>query len=318
MKPRDRRSIFSIALVFTLLLISCKKEIQINQQEVAPSTTSTQASACRPVVFGAVVGYPGVSNQWFTLMQKWYGGNGRPDFLKAHFYTEMDGFSMLEHSIEWGQISYYNNNQVYLKVGSDTTLRVTLDAQQRPEASYYHHNHFPKGTYLVDTSYYHFTGSRLDAVERLYVGSYGGRSNFAKYNFIYDSHGSLVRVDSWSPTGSASMFLSYDYSKPVADMVAIPQITIPFKLMEYLELLNFGVRYELIRVVGFGNDWQLMNYTLTGSGLVSSYQAEGLHERTFYTGWDCSSVSSLSNSTKGIESINDLNDFRRAFGATRD
>jgi hypothetical protein len=63
-------------------------------------------------------------------MQKWYGGNGKVSFLKANFFTDMNDLGHLEHSLPWGELQYYNNNQVYLKNGNDIMMRVTLDAQQ--------------------------------------------------------------------------------------------------------------------------------------------------------------------------------------------
>jgi hypothetical protein len=310
------RTSCALILLSAIVFASCKKEIgpNVNPTGALNSETSiTNGSSCKPVVFGASIGYPGVPNKWVTLMQKWYGQNGKPAFLKAHFFTEMNDFSMLEHSIEWGELSYPNNNQVYLKNGDQVNMRVTVDAQNLPAASYYKHDHFPKGTYLIDTSYYHFTGTRLDAIERLYVNSYGGSSNFAKYNFFYDGFGNLVRIDRWSQNfNTSSMFFSYDYSKPITGMVAIPQVTIPFKLLEYMDLLNFPTHHQLTNAPGFGYNWQFNNYSLTGSGLVSSYDAAGLHQRIFYTGWDCSGVPA-SAAARSKNNLNSLDDFRRMF-----
>ena len=297
-------------------ITSCKKEIQpnVNINEVANSTSPLiNENPCKPVVFGATIGYPGIQNRWVTLMQKWYGAYGRPMYLKARFYSEMDNFSMLEHSIEWGMLTYYNGNQVYLTVGSDTVMRVTLDSEQRPAASYYHHDHFPKGSYLIDTCYYHFTGNRLVAVERLYVDSYGGRSRFEKYSFSYDQYGNLLRIDTWNPNKSEMMFVAYDYSKPVGKMISIMQVTIPFKLLEYMELLNFPILHEITGVVGLGNNWQLNNYSFTSPGLVSSYEAVGLHERKFYTGWDCSISSGVATAPKNFVALDNIDDFRSSF-----
>lgn len=312
------RTSCALILLGALAFGSCKKEIGPNANPAEPSVKGSSmmgASSCKPVVFGATIGYPGVPNKWVTLMQKWYGQNGKPAFLKAHFFTEMNDFSMLEHSIEWGVLTYHNNNQVYLHNGGQLNMRVTVDAQNRPAASYYRHDHFPKGTYLIDTCYYHYTGNRLDAVENLYVNSYGGRSNFARYTFFYDGFGNLVRIDRWTPSfNTTSMFLSYDYARPVSGMVAIPQVTIPFKLLEYMDLLKFPIHHQLTQVTGFGNNWQFNNYSLTGSGLVSSYEAAGLHHRKFYTGWDCSGMHASAEAARSAQnSLNSLNDFNQMF-----
>ena len=313
---RFNRISFALILLGAMTFTSCKKEIGPNANPTEPTVTSTSVmdeGSCKPVVFGATIGYPGVPNKWVTFMQKWYGQNGKPAFLKANFFTEANDFSMLEHSIEWGVLTYNPSNQVYLHNGSELNMRVTVDAQNHPAASYYNHNHFPHGTYLIDTCYYHFIGDRLDAVERLYVDSYGGSSKFAKYNFYYDGFGNLVRIDRWSPSfNTVSMFFSYDYANPVNGMMAIPRTTIPFKLLEYMDLLNFPIHHQLTQVTGFGNNWQFNNYSLTGSDLVSSYDAAGLNQRRFYAGWSCSGGPASAESAKS-QSLNTLDDFRRMF-----
>jgi hypothetical protein len=246
-------------------------------------------------------------------MQKWYGSNGKPAFLNANFFTDMNDLSHLEHIIQWGELLYYNDNQVYLRSWGDTMMRVTLDAQQRPAASYYHHDHFPKGTFLIDTSYYHFTGNRLDSIINLSVHSYGGHAEFAKYTFFYDGYGNLVRIDRWHPRFNlTSMFLTYDYAQPVAGMVPVHQVTIPYKLMEYMDLLSFPVHHRLTQVSGLGNSWQYINYSLLGNGLVSSYHAAALYERIFYTGWECSGspvAAHIANRQKN--DLNSLEDFKK-------
>jgi len=312
--------LYALAILTTFMLITgCKKEIQKipGNDDATRSQVSTNVVSCSPVVFGATIGYPGsgLPNRWVTLMQKWYGENGRLSFLKAHFYTEMNDFPMLEHAVEWGALTYLNNNQVYLTDGGQITMRVTVDAQQRPAASYYFHNHFPKGSYLADTSYYHFTGNRLDAIERLYSTSPGVHSQFEKLNFYYDAVGNLVRIERWDPIHNTTpMFFSYDITKPITGMVAVPQITIPLKLLEYMDLLHLPMNDQLTQVSGFGNNWQFNNYSMAATGLVVSYEAQGLNQRTFYTGWNCTSAASIINSANEKGAVNTLADFQRVFG----
>lgn len=316
MKRFNPRSTYaSILLGSVVLFAGCKKETSpILPPEQAASMVSVP-STCKPVVLGATVQYPGGQVRWETLMQKWYGGSGKLAYLKANFFSDMNNLTHLEHSIPWGELSYYNNNQVYLKNGSDTTMRVTLDAMQRPVASYYHHNHFPHGSFLVDTSYYHFTNTRLDSIINLSVRWYGGHSEFAKYKFYYDGYHNLVRVDRWDPRFNlTSMFLSYDYAQPVTDMVPVQQLTIPAKLLEYMDLLKFPVHHRLVQVTGFGNNWHYNNYSLLGSGLVSSYEAAGFNQRIFYTGWSCSSVAvSADDANRQKNSLNSLSDFKNLY-----
>ena len=329
MLPKNIYNVFLSArstlttIMLLAVIVGCKKEIQPIAWDDVVSTShsaSTSVVTCAPVVFGATIAYPGTGlpNKWVTLMQKWYGENGRASFLKCHFYTEMNDFSMLEHAIEWGGITYPNSNQVYLKNGDQVTMRVTVDGQQRPAASYYFHNHFPKGSYLADTCYYHFTGSRLDAIERLYSTDLSVHTQFEKYNFYYDNAvGDLVRIDKWDPfRNTTSMFFIYDRTKPITNMVAIPQITIPFKLLEYMDLLHWPMNHQLIQVNGFGNNWQFMNYSITAQGLVGSYEAMGLNQRTFYTGWNCSVGSQILNGAERNE-VHTLADFHRLFATEK-
>lgn len=317
MRPINR-TLSSALILFAAVALttSCKKQLEPMAepgQNSATLTSTPMGGSCNPVVFGATVGYPGVPNKWVTLMQKWYGDNGKPAFLKAHFYTEYNDFATLEHSIEWGELSYYNNNQVYLKSDGDTAMRVTIDAQQRPAASYYHHNHFPHGSYLVDTSYYHYNGDKLQAIERLHVNSYGGPSQFTKYEFFYDGFGNLVRIDRWNPAfNTSSMFFSYDYAKPVHKMMSPHQVTIPYKLLEYMDLLKFPIHHQLTHVTGFGNLWSFVNFTMTGH-MVTSYEATGGNQRTFYTGWSCPGMPATETLSRQNTNIKNLDDFRRLF-----
>ena len=110
------------------------------------------------------------------------------------------------------------------------------------------------------------------------------------------------------------MFLSYDYAQPVAGMVAMQQVSIPYKLMEYMDLLRFPIHHRLTQVTGFGNNWQYNNYALLGSGLVSSYQAAGFNQRIFYTGWECAgSAAAADAANRQKNDLNSLADFRKNY-----
>ena len=316
MKALKHTSKYAVIFLGSFVLFSsCKKE-------VAPMAAPEQAysalevnNSCKPVLLGATVQYPGTPARWATMMQKWYGSNGKLAFLKANFFTDWNDLGFLEHTVPWGELLYYNNNQVYLRSDRDTVMRVTLDAQQRPAASYYHHDHFPKGTFLIDTSYYHFTGNRLDSIINFRVESYGGHSSFVKFIFLYDVYGNLVRVNRWDPRFNfSSMCLTYDYAQPVTDMVPMQQVSIPYKLLEYMDLLHFPVHHKLTQVTGFGNNWQYINYSLLGNGLVSTYQAAGLHQRIFYTGWECSGAAIAADAANRQKNdVNSLADFKKLY-----
>ena len=86
------------------------------------------------------------------------------------------------------------------------------------------------------------------------------------------------------------MVLNYDYAQPVKDMVAPHLIAVPYKLMEYMDLLNFPVHHKLTTVTGFGNNFHYINYSQLGNGLVSAYDAEAPYARKYYTGWQCTNM----------------------------
>jgi len=271
-----------------LILSSCTKQVtQQAEEKITASAITT--NTCKPEVFGVLVhnGGPQPFDVWRTLMQKWYDANGKVEYLKAEFYGSDEDYANLYTQIRWAHVVYFGN-QVALDEGSGNSyrMRVTLDEQQRPAASYYFHNGGftgPMANFLSDTTYYYFTGSRLDSTISFTVTAYGFSSAFSKRLYHYDSYGNLTSITSGNDT---LVSWTYDYSQPVTDMLVLPgngdATNIPMKVMEYMDLLHFRVHHK---IVGY-DDYQLQD-----NGLVYSYSESSFNKRTYYTGWHCDGAS---------------------------
>jgi hypothetical protein len=306
-----------IAIAFgclSLSLNSCKKQVTddpITEKSIAPAAI-TAAAACKPVILGVMIEYPNNGPAyWRTLMQKWYGADGKLAYLKADFYWSNEDYINLYSEVRWAKVIYHNNNQVFLDEGLGTyRLRVTIDEQKRPVASYYFRDGGPRGpmgNYTIDTSYYHFTGDRLDSILNIHVSYYGGPPDFYKYKFFYDTYGNLVEVQTTIAQGTYSRYLSYDYAVPVTDMLWVHEMGIPYTLMEYMDLLHFPIHHKLIQA-----NQQYSNHMMQDNGLIYSYNRPGLIKKTYYTGWDCGTGTPLRPSTRQT-SPNSLEEFQRLY-----
>lgn len=308
MKPFLYCLTVSLALC-VFLFSSCKK--QVDQPHIAEKETASFAAgtSCKPVVIGR-----GGGGTWSTEMQKWYGSDGRVAYLKANL------LGAIEPMLPWGEVTYHNNNQVYIRnvLFNDTLLRVTLDAQQRPVASYflYTRTQVP----YRDTSYYYFTGNRLDSIISLF-GPYFSVSGitFRKIYFTYDMYGNVVRIEEGTTYGLGSVWnLTYDYTKPVAGMFPAYMIDRPYQLLQYLDLLHFPVHHQLVSapMTLFGLTWldNYSNYQLLENGLVQSYSNTDVFgtTRTYYTGWDCGSAPAAPVDRKK-DTITSFEDFMKRY-----
>ena len=290
------KSLFSILTVVSAATClfsfsSCTKQIDKDLIAENQASAFSATPSCR-VVSQSYVSEAGF---WINEMQKWYGDDGRVAFLKAN---PSEG-----HSLPWGVVTYHNNNQVYLKDATrlDTVLRVTLDANQKPAASYYRINYLY--TPFIDTSYYYFTGNRLDSILSIFQPFLDKTApTFRKLLFSYDMYGNLVRIYETYDGGSSGLNdrweFFYDYTKPVTGMLPSFSIDRPYRLMQYLDLLNFPMHHQLKTLsrtlLGLTYRIDYSNYQLLDNGLVYSYKHQFVpvpgsasSPVTFYTGWDC-------------------------------
>ena len=313
-----------IVLLSALFFNSCTKQVAEEVTTEKSTSIFTNTSGCKPVVFGVFSEQHAGGSGWETSMQKWYGNNGKVAYIKAtlHWSTVFGG---PEPVVPFAEVTYHNNNQVYVRnvLTNDTVMRVTLDAQQRPAASYFRHDRLPDAR-LIDTSYYHFTGDRLDSIIRFMLPFFSlDRIAFHKLKFFYDVYGNLTKVELHSPLDiPRSMYFTYDYSKPVTGMLASAQIDRPYTLLQYLDILQFPVHHQIINASRDGNAVffftdifsEYSDYHVLGNGLVQSYKNVGhFVTHTYYTGWQCDATPTADAANRKRTDINSLDDFRRLF-----
>ena len=314
-----------LILSATLFLFSCTKQMEEPQEDVA-ATVSSASTDCKPGVLGVLSTFPNnVGSQWRTVMQKWFDGNGKLSNIKANIGTANDVLNPGEFNLAWGTVTY-NGNQVYLHDNGNLVLRVTLNGQGKPEASYFYMQSPPHGYAEIDTSYYYYTGDKL--TQMVSLRHYPITSYSITYDFYYDAYGNIERVESGNTPGSAVRIrYIYDYSKPNNDMLPYTYISIASKLLEYMDLLRLPMHHELSLFIrgayapGYPYDifavnlWNHFNYTYSGNMLAQSYQVpQGSFNNTFYTGWECNSTTNADPVSRARTGpIQSLEEFKQRF-----
>jgi hypothetical protein len=322
-------------LAVPLLMTSCKKQLQeprlaeavTNDAIGSPAAAATVA--CKPTVFAVSIEFPNGHKIWKTIMQKWYGNDGKLAYLKAHLGTDYDTYNS-QISIDWGELRYHNNNQVYLwdVLRNRQAMRVTIDAQGKPLASYMDYRETPNELGYIDTSYYHYTGSRLDSILSIRKNAANFPSHLTKFIFAYDAYGNVTAVQSGNYPGAVRLRIMYDYSKPIAGIVPIHQLGMQYTLLDFMDLLHFPIHHQPVRAVfgayqpgmGFPNDiadafiWEYCNYVMQDNNLVYSYMnpVRSFYTRkTFYTGWECNSMVTCTGKQRA--DVNSLEAFRQLY-----
>jgi len=311
----------SMVLSASLVLFSCKKQIaEPLADQLVSSAQANNATQCRPVVFGAY------SGQWNTLAQEWYE-NGKVKYLKAKHGswtgTIIDPIHEFMFDLNWGEVTY-QGNQVYLKdvVDNRMKMRVTLNNQGRPVASYYSYVSGPD-SYIHDTTYYYYNGERLDNLISLYEIRYYGPKSFnewRKYVFSYDTWGNVTKAEF---SGHTRLNVQYDYTKPVSNIIGNFHVTSSLKLLEYMELILLPMHHAVTRTnleiipdprtpeyfyESFYAAYK--DYVIT-DGIVKSYVYYGPGTMvTFYNGWECNAGGSVNDSNKPGNGVTSLNQFQ--------
>ena len=309
----------SMILCASLLFLSCKKQvvedIALQSSTSPPSVNGTE---CRPAVFGAYSSSPNPANdRWITLAQKWYD-NGKVKYLKAKSTrftsTFFNPFLELMYEFEWAEV-LYQGNQVYLRdqLNDHALMRVTLDDQGRPAASYYYYQQVGTLTYWYDTTYYYYNGSRLDEMISLYhtngYNSHFPTHSWRKYMFFYDTWGNVITAG----VGDGSDFsIEYDYTKPVQGIILNYQLTSSLSLLEHMELIKLPMHHAITKI-GFGTPSTITEYKdyEIVDGLVRSYvyvQPNSMYQdkTTFYNGWDCGTNINSGNAIANLKQFQDL------------
>ena len=308
----------------SLLLFSCKKEIQSHNTESVISSPQTIASTeCKPAVLGAY------SGTWTTLAQKWYE-NGKVKYLKARHGSTLATFidPILEFlfDLNWGEVTYAGN-QVYLKDVADNRMqmRVTLDDAGRPVASYYNYKPYSYGNeYTHDTTYYYYDGDRLDYFISIYETVPYGTIHlyqYRKYQLSYDAFGNLTQAEF---PGHSKFTVQYDYTRPVSGVISNFNMTSSVKILEYLELIKLPMHHAVTETtVEIASSQPGMYWTLSSAqykdyvitdGLVRSYVFDGFPGKIiFYNGWECGNGSLQNAASKLRGGIASLKQFQELY-----
>ena len=318
-----------LILSVTLSLWSCKKQIaepQPAEKEIA-ATVQSASTDCDPSILGVNIAYSNGDTYWKTLMQKWYDENGKLSYIKANISN--DGHISPGEDIfmlPWGVVTYHGN-QVYVHSNGQLLLRVTLNEEGQPEASYFYMQKAPNHWYTeIDTTYYYYTANRLTQMYNLrHVGT---NVQSIMYNFYYDAHGNIERIQSGNSSGSVHIRFAYNYSKPSNGMLPYTYISFPFRLMEYMGVLKLPMHHEVIEFVRgaytpgslyeyeiFATQaWGYANHVYNANNQVEKYTINGAGSvATLYTGWNCGSTSSQSVNRSRPSHVNSLEDFKQLF-----
>lgn len=339
----------SNVLFASILLFSCSKQITEPTAEelttMAPGgavAASLSPTDCRPAVFG-VFADGTTSDSWTTIAQKWYSG-GRVQNLKVHIGHAPGHAGGLEPAlnVDWGEVMYQGTGVMFRDLGRNrNVMRVTLNGSGQPVASYYHNqtDNFDN-SYTKDTTYYFYTGSRLDSMVSLGETRFTGPNPFNYFRksiFRYDVHGNLVQIDNPSPspapfTGGSGerLELKYDLTKPVSGMISNYHHTIPLRLLEYMELIKIPMYYALTEtsfvtyvkappsegtheIASVIRNHKYQDYVIN-EGRVHSYVMPGINQKlTFYNGWECPGtiVTRTANNKKAISSVDEFKQLYR-------
>ena len=310
MRPLNRTALSAIILCGALLIItSCKKQIagplEPAGQNTASQSLATSSTSCRPAIFATMY-----NGNWTTIAQKWYS-DGKIRYFKGHFSSPAGAQFMFNtmQDIEWGQVTY-EGNQVQLRDGSNNIVfRATLDEFNKPVATYMYAQ-TTVGPY-VDTSYYYYTGDRLDYIITL------SSQGWDKLTFSYGGNGNLASY--YRRSNEVTTEFRY-YSTPANGMVAPYSITPAYRMLDLLELIKVPMHNTLYETVSwlvhfptglhFFNRMNFYVYNLNSDGLVQSYLTPG-GPTYFYTGWDCDGSSSAATAQKPDNVVTSLDQFKK-------
>ncbi len=326
----------SCILLASFVLFSCKKQLTEPAAEAAASSVTVQSimapTTCKPALFGS---HGTFANNWTTIEQQWYSGDQLSN-LQVRLGATGNGFPVAPFFVplfvDWSVITYQGNQVVMTQHPQNHQLmRVVLNASGLPEA-YYYHQRQSATEYYKDTAYLYYTGTRLDSIVslvefQLFVGFTQRRS--AKYKFSYDTYGNLTEVDmpELAPIpardGSKVTF-GYDLTKPVSGIMVNHNISISFRLLTSMGLLKLPMHFALsdYKYVSYTNnvttdvhvDNHYTEYNISPEGLVNSYVLQTASNRiTYYNAWECGGPATRNAAPQKKESINTLEQFRKAF-----
>jgi hypothetical protein len=256
---------------------------------------------------------------WKNIMQKWYDGSGKLQNIKIDIGEEFNIYAGYKIQIPWGEVTY-EGNQVYVKdvAGNKRVLRVTLDGQGRPAASYFTYAATSPNYNFRDSIYYYYDNN--GQLDFLFLASNTVQGRII--DISYDGHGNISRA--------GGMNFIYDHSTPVSGMLANFVLTgfpsdYHLKFMEFMGLLKLPMHHKLLEVRSDLSPvntylywWQFANQVISSEGLVTSYKdvkARPYENNIFYTGWDCANASPApTNRQKTV--ISSLEQFQQLYPQT--
>jgi hypothetical protein len=312
-----------------LFLASCRKQIETPVVKEAVSQSLTVATtSCMPSIYGM---YNNSSGSWTTIAQKWYS-DGKIRNVKLHFFGRPIG-PVLNHdeqmlNIDWGELTY-EGNQVRLRDVAKNKLifRVTLDGSGKPVASYlYTEGFFPTETY-IDTSYYYYSGNRLNYLIQLFVtqssNGFVYSPGWEQFTFAYNSAGDLASHTAQNEELTTRFMYS---STPTNGCIYDYPLTTSFKLLEFLELLRMPMSNTLAAfdVTNIHAGYQpytfyekrFYNYTLA-NGLTQSYISPmGSGYLTYYIGWECAGNNPINSAKSQSNIVSSLDQFKELYRTT--
>jgi hypothetical protein len=325
-------------LLVSLFLFSCKKDISAPLEKdeatssIAHAALQATAGDCTPIALGVYsqinVNNPG---NWKTIMQRFYDPTGSLTNIKAFITFDRFGYTQAWLDLQWGVVTF-QDNQVYITDGLTNKLimRVTLNDSGLPEATYYYTDPPAIGIPgTIDTSYYYYTGNRLDHIfqSSRFNSNVSPNLQTAFYTLDYDAHGNIALIGSNNP-GAIRMSFSYDYDQPINGFVTNYYLTQPLQLLELMGLLNLPMMHQPTEIVaglyspgqGYPNDIQPLQKTIfnevvyTDGGQVYSWVDGGVSHafrNTYYHGYHCLFFPPPGARMPNV--IGELQDFKKQF-----
>jgi len=316
------RTIAISSLAFSLLL-SCKKEFGppvVNENLSLSSTISTPT--CKPSTYAI---YQNGSGAWTTVVQKWYSG-GKIKNIKLHFTGTPMGLG-LNHdepivNIDWGQVTYEGNQVRVWDVGRNRLVfRATLDDWGKPVASYLYTDAYVSDQIYVDTSYYYYSGDRLNSFIQIFATDSHGwfySQGWEQFTFTYNGNGDIASFHRRNEEVTTRFMYN---TTPVTKIITDYALTTSFRFLEFLELIKLPMSNAVSSIdmtklhLGYPPytfyEKRFFNYDVV-DGLVRSYIApQGSGYQTFYIGWDCSGIAALSTDKSQMGIISNVDQFKK-------
>lgn len=322
----------SLVLITLPIVFGCKKQFI----EPAPNEIASLAPVNNNCYIVSHNYYRPDLQYWKTLMHRWHDGSGNLAYLKAYipgeaYYIEKEeDYNDFEVNLDWGEIIRQGNEIMVKDILNDKLImKVTLDNQQRPVASYLFNDHAPFWWYRIDTSYYYYDGIRLDSMKssgvrkaRSIIYPYG-----SSYKFLYDEHGNLRHMINSQGLDKLRINFIYNYSLPMNGIEPNYYVSTPLRLLEYMQLLKLPMHHLLNKVVmgyyvpgaGYPDDtvpkyvWEYKNHRFVPNQLVYSYNEGFFTQGIFYTGWQCGIATPSTTNIQNKTGFRNLVEFQRSF-----